>query len=142
MITRCTNSNQSGYVNYGGRGITCCDEWRHDVQAFYDHVSKLPHCGEKGYTLDRIDNSLGYFPGNMRFATLSEQGRNQSRAHLITYNGKTQCLAAWAEELGVKYQKLQARLKKGWSVERALAGTNPPYAPDPDSPIDTDGEIV
>ena len=46
------------YENYGGRGITICDEWKDNFAAFYEYVSKLEHFGEPGYSLDRIDNGI------------------------------------------------------------------------------------
>lgn len=120
IIDRCTNPGCDSYADYGGRGITICDEWRHDFQAFYDHVSGLPHCGEKGYSLDRIDNDGNYEPGNVRFATQSEQNRNQRTNRLITYKGETKCLTEWALELQVGRGMLDCRLRAGWSIERAF----------------------
>lgn len=121
MVQRCTNPNNPEYVNYGGRGIKVCDEWRHNFQAFYDHVSNLPNYGEEGYSLDRIDNGKGYSPGNVRWATGSEQMRNSRRTHLIEFRGKTQCVTAWAEELGIDPNTLSSRLLYlSWTVERAL----------------------
>ena len=120
VIRRCTNPNDLSFGRYGGRGITICDEWRHDFQAFYDHVSKLPDCLEDGYTLDRADNSLGYMPGNVRWVTAIEQSRNRRNNHMITYGGKTQCLQAWANELGIRQGTLSNRFKRGWSAEKAL----------------------
>lgn len=119
MVTRCTNSNQKGFSDYGGRGITC-GEWQRDFQSFHDHVSALPHCGEKGYSLDRIDNSLGYFAGNVRWATNLEQCHNKRNNHLITYEGKTMCISAWEDEIGVNRGVLSHRINAGWDLERAF----------------------
>lgn len=77
MIQRCTNENQRCYKHYGGRGITVCAEWKADFQAFYDYVSTLPHFNEKGRSLDRINNDGNYEPGNVQWATQSEQNRNK-----------------------------------------------------------------
>jgi hypothetical protein len=77
MMTRCYNPKTKNYADYGGRGITVCDEWRNDPKAFIDYVTRLPHHGEPGRSIDRIDNDRGYEPGNVRWATFSEQMRNR-----------------------------------------------------------------
>lgn len=77
MRSRCYNTNIPHYKNWWGRGITVCDEWKDNFQAFYDHVSTLPHFGEVGYSLDRIDNDGNYEPGNVRWATRYEQTHNR-----------------------------------------------------------------
>lgn len=77
MKTRCYYSGNISYKNYGGRGITVCEEWRNSFQAFYDYVSQLPHYGEPGYSLDRIDNDGNYEPGNVRWATKLMQMNNR-----------------------------------------------------------------
>ena len=74
---RCNNPNNRGYKNYGGRGIKVCDEWSKSFKAFYDYVSALPHFGEEGRSLDRIDNEGDYEPGNVRWATRKEQNFNK-----------------------------------------------------------------
>lgn len=86
IVQRCTNPKNSHYHLYGGCGVKICDEWRYDFQVFYDYVSKLPHFGEKGRSIDRFPNKRGnYEPGNVRWATDEEQARNQN----IQYNNKT-----------------------------------------------------
>lgn len=77
MKYRCFNNNSPQFKDWGGRGITVCDEWKDDFQAFYDYVSQLPHFGEKGYSLDRINNDGNYEPGNVRWATRTEQSNNR-----------------------------------------------------------------
>lgn len=127
MITRCTTPSNENYPYYGARGISICQEWIKDFQAFYDYVSQLERFGEKGMTLDRIDADGNYEPGNLRWATPKEQNRNVRRNRLITFNGKTQCSAAWAEETGLKRATIENRLNLGWSAEKAL--TTPVKSP-------------
>ena len=77
MMHRCYREKTAKYKYYGGRGIYVCDEW-HDVATFITAVEKLPHYGEPGRTLDRYpDNDGPYAPGNVRWATWSEQNLNQ-----------------------------------------------------------------
>lgn len=76
---RCLNTNSKHYKDYGGRGITVCEEWKDSFQTFYDYVSKLAHFGEKGYSIDRINNDGNYEPGNVRWATAKEQANNKRR---------------------------------------------------------------
>lgn len=74
MKGRCHDPNNIGYANYGGRGITVCEEWRHNFAAFLAHIGPKP---TPGHTVDRIDNDRGYEPGNVRWATWSEQMKNR-----------------------------------------------------------------
>lgn len=78
MKSRCCNPNVANFKYYGGRGITVFPGWN-DFQTFYDDVSKLPHFGEKGYSLDRINNDGNYEPGNVRWATAKEQSDNKRK---------------------------------------------------------------
>lgn len=73
IIQRCTNPNSKSYKNYGERGITVCTEWLHSFKAFFQDMGRKP----KGLTIERINNELGYFKENCRWATYSEQNTNQ-----------------------------------------------------------------
>lgn len=79
MIQRCENPKHPRFKDWGGRGISVATEWRHNFQSFFDHVSILDHCGEKGYSLDRVNNNGNYEPGNVRWATHQEQANNSRR---------------------------------------------------------------
>lgn len=74
MKVRCYNKNYEGFANYGGRGIKVCDEWLNDFAAFFKYVGNKP---SPRHTLDRIDNDGNYEPGNVRWATKSEQQMNR-----------------------------------------------------------------
>ncbi|KKL49206.1 hypothetical protein LCGC14_2317830 [marine sediment metagenome] len=75
---RCHSPQSTHWKFYGGRGIYVCNEWRNDFMAFYNHVTVLPHYGEEGYSIDRLNNNKGYEPGNIRWATVRQQLRNRN----------------------------------------------------------------
>lgn len=77
MKVRCLSVNASTYPNHGGRGITIYGPWVNDPLAFHEYVSKLPGYNNPKLTLDRINNDGNYEPGNLRWATISEQNRNR-----------------------------------------------------------------
>lgn len=116
MIQRCINPNNPAYKNYGGRGIKVCQQWRNSFENFLKDMGEAPN----GLQLDRIKNDQGYCKKNCHWATSKQQNRNKRNNCLITYNGKTQCLIEWAEEIGINYQTLQSRLRQAWSIERML----------------------
>lgn len=74
MKTRCLNPQSSSWPNYGGRGIKVCDRWMHNFPAFLEDVGPKPG---PHYSLDRIDVDGDYEPGNVRWATRTEQNRNR-----------------------------------------------------------------
>jgi hypothetical protein len=109
MKSRCNNPNNIAYDRYGGRGIKVCDEWDKSFIKFYEWA--IQNGFREDLSLDRIDNNKGYSPDNCRWATRFEQARNVRRNHMITYNGKTQCIGAWAEETGIRRDTLLYRIK-------------------------------
>lgn len=75
MKTRCFNPNSQAYKNYGGRGITICDEWKSDFQHFHDWA--ILHGYSDSLTIDRINNDGNYEPSNCRWATRKQQNSNR-----------------------------------------------------------------
>lgn len=122
MKSRCFNSNAQFYQDYGGRGITVCDEWKDDFQAFYNW--SILHGYSDELTIDRIDNDKGYSPGNCRWTTRKEQQNNRRNNHYITYNGETLTVTEWANRLGIGQKVLFARLNDyHWNIDEALKKT-------------------
>lgn len=117
IVQRCTNPNNVAYHNYGGRGIKICDRWRNSFENFLKDMGKTSF----GLQIERINNNKGYCKSNCYWATSVEQNRNSRNNNLETYNGKTQCIAAWAEEYRIAYKTLWARLYiYSWPIEKAL----------------------
>ena len=75
---RCLNPNDSEYKNYGAVGIKIFEQWAHSFEEFIAHIGVMPKDGNK-YSCDRIDNSKGYEPGNVRWATAAQQARNKGK---------------------------------------------------------------
>ena len=119
MLKRCYDSNAINYRDYGGRGITVCEEWRNDPGAFLTWA--LENGWAEGLTLDRIDNDGPYCPTNCRWVTAHDQSRNKRSNLLLTFNGQTKIAADWADELGIPRKTLYERLRIGWTVEDALS---------------------
>lgn len=117
MMTRCTNPKYDQYNDYGGRGIKVCKRWR-KFENFNEDMGEPP---TKDHSLDRINNNKGYYKGNCHWATTKEQMRNKRNNRLIEFNGKVQCIFAWAEEIGINKYTLHKRLNAyDWSIEKAL----------------------
>ena len=75
MKNRCYQKSYHAYNHYGGRGITVCDEWLNNFQAFYDWA--MEHGYNDELSIDRIDVNKGYNPHNCRWATMAEQNKNK-----------------------------------------------------------------
>lgn len=123
MKARCYDTAEEEYPNYGGRGIVVCDEWLRNPGSFYKwaYAHGYDDNAERGAcTIDRIDNNGPYAPWNCRWINQKDQQRNTSRNVYLTHNGETHCIAEWAEIIGVPYNTLQQRIKRGWNVEDAL----------------------
>lgn len=112
---RCLNSKATGFEHYGGRGI---ENRYSDFHAFLQDVGKRP---TPKHTLDRIDNNGHYEPGNCRWATRKAQSNNRRTCKFIEYRGITMTIEQWAPFAAVSRTTLDARLKSGWSIDRALS---------------------
>lgn len=115
MKDRCLCKNNPSYKNYGNRGITICPEWL-IFENFHNDMGDKP----ENKSLERINNNKGYYKENCRWATPKEQANNRRNNRNLTYNGKTQTMIQWAEELKVSYRTFKARKENKWSDERTI----------------------
>jgi len=112
MVQRATNPKATKAHNYVGRGIDVHPTWKHSFIAFIEHIGPRP---STSHSIDRIDNSKGYYPGNVRWATAVEQAKNMrchrhggtgiekhGRWYRFTYRGKVQKYLSWEEAAEAK----------------------------------------
>lgn len=119
MHARCSNKAFKQYNDYGGRGIKVCQRWsgKDGALNFITDMGPRP----KGATVERRENDEDYSPNNCYWGTRKEQGRNKRNNLRVTYKGRTQCLSAWAEELGCHQSALYYRIvTAGWPVNKAM----------------------
>lgn len=109
MKDRCYNPKHPAYENYGGRGIEVCNEWMISFEAFFKELGPRPSLN---HTLDRIDNSKGYQPGNCRWATGIEQANNKRNNDLHLFGGELLSLSRIAAMTGIPQPTLWSRLNR------------------------------
>ena len=118
MKKRCNPGRATRFPDHAGRGIKVCSEWQNSFQAFIDSVGFAPEGND--ISLDRIDNNGNYEPGNVRWATRTEQMRNKRSNRIIEAFGKSMCLSEWAEETGIPAMTIAYRIDSGWTLEISL----------------------
>ena len=118
MIERCYNVNNKRYDDYGGRGIDVCCEWTDDYEEFKKWAVRTGY--KNGLSIDREDNSRGYYPDNCRWVTQKVQANNTRRNRFIEFNGTSKTLAEWSDDVGIEYNTLYGRFRRGWSAADML----------------------
>ena len=118
MKNRCFNPNMKFYHDYGGRGITVCDEWLEYIP-FKEWA--LANGYEEGLTIDRIDVNGNYCPENCHWVPMSEQHYNKRDTVYVEYNGKRYTIADIAEITGLKKRTIRGRIQRGWTPEQIFS---------------------
>jgi len=126
MRRSCYDTDYKDYARYGARGIQVCEEWKNDFLAFFSYVGKRP---SSKHSIDRYPNNNGnYEPGNVRWATCTQQARNRRSSKLIEFNGVTKSMVEWSVEFNIPYVIMKSRIRHNWTMERiqeyALARNN------------------
>lgn len=119
MMKRCYYVKDISFKNYGGRGITVCDEWHNPLNFFRDMESSY----FPGATLDRIDVNGNYFPENCRWATIDQQANNKRTNLRVSALGETLTVSQWAKKTGMSKQTIRERVVSGWPHELAVTVT-------------------
>lgn len=117
MKRRCYDTKVEQYKNYGGRGISYCQEWEKFIP-FYNWA--MANGYNDNLTIDRIDVNGDYEPNNCRWIKEKEQHRNTRSNKILKYKGKSYCAKKWAEILGLNYNTLLTHLRKGMTIKDAL----------------------
>jgi hypothetical protein len=116
MKKRCSDPNSNRHSSYFDKNITVCDKWL-TFEGFYEDMAE-------GYadnlSIDRLDNSKGYYKENCRWATATEQTNNQTRNKIIEVDGIKDTLANICRAYNVNYKMARDRLLEGWTTERAI----------------------
>lgn len=120
-MTRCYNSNDKTYTDYGGRGIEVCERW-HDVKLFCEDMGEKP----RGMSIDRIDANGNYEPTNCRWATDTTQANNRRNSTAIEYEGNVYTNSQLARKMNIKANMLHHYMtKRGMSAKEAIAHCKP-----------------
>ena len=117
MKERCNTPSCSPYKRYGGRGITYCEEWE-KFEPFMEWA--LNNGYNDNLSIDRIDPDGNYEPSNCRWVSWKVQGNNRSNNRVLTYKGESHTISEWAQITGIKSSTIQARLRRGCTIEEVL----------------------
>jgi hypothetical protein len=123
MIQRCHNPNDRDYARYGAKGVYVCDRWRFgegDTSGFELFLSDMGGAPSRSMSIDRVDVTGPYAPGNCRWADATQQARNRRNTKYLTAFGETKPQQEWCDLYGISHQAFVHRLKTGLSVEDAL----------------------
>lgn len=124
-------SDTENYANYGGRGINMCDVWKDNFLEFREYVLKtIGHRPDKAHSLDRIDNSGNYAPGNIRWLTKKQQNRNRRSNVKLRWGSGAITLADFCEHFNLDYRAVWKYLNHPESIKRIQW-----YPPSPPPPL-------
>lgn len=106
MKNRCLRKSNYEYLQYGGRGITVCDEWLGD-KGFENFCNwALSNGYRDGLTIDRINNNKGYSPSNCRWVDKFVQANNKSNNRFVKIDGEIGTVANMSRKYNVDYWNL------------------------------------
>ena len=119
MNRRCTDVSCGKFPDYGGRGITVCDEWRNSFESFRNWAMANGYAD--GLTIDRIDVNGNYEPSNCQWVTAKEQANNRRTNRICSFQGVTGTMAELCDRFELEYGLVNTRVQRGWSIEDAMS---------------------
>ncbi len=128
MKDRCGNPNNSGYKNYGGKGVIVCQEWLADFKVFYDWC--IENGWKPGLVIDKdikykakheTDTGMIYSPEYCTVVSYKENLRSTRRSRNITIKGETKTMIEWSEISGIDAKTIWSRIKRGWESDNLLS---------------------
>ena len=117
MLRRCYNPSINGYMNYGGRGITVCNEW-HTFEGFRDWALSSGY--SIGLSIERINNDVGYCPDNCTWIPRSKQQSNKRNVVYVIIGDERKHLTDWSKVYGIGMQTVSRRIHAGWNPVDAI----------------------
>ncbi len=120
MKGRCRNPRNQAFGNYGGRGISVCDEWVSDYTQFRDWATSSGYSRE--LQIDRINNDGRYEPANCRWVTLKTNANNKRNNIRLSAFGEIKTASQWSEDAAcqVNAATIRRRIANDWSPEKAI----------------------
>lgn len=128
ILSRCFSPSCTAYKDYGGRGITVCEEWvspdgkmGHPAKGDQGFVNFYNWSIANGYndtlSIDRKDNDGPYAPWNCRWTTTTVQGNNKRDTKYITIDGEKLSYADTERKYSLKRGYISQKLRSGWDVD-------------------------
>ena len=111
---RCNNPKDTGYKNYGGRGIKICDRWNESFEDFYKDMGECPKDCDG---IDRTDNDGNYDPDNCKWASTFENNQHTRASLTIPYKDKIYNCAALSRKLNIPFSTIRGRYKKSLQID-------------------------
>lgn len=119
---RCFDTKRDSYKNYGGRGITICNEWNSDFMSFYNWA--ISNGYDEKLTLDRIDNDGDYTPENCRWVTRLVQNNNTRKNVYIEFKGEKLTISQLARRYDLHPKTITYRIENGYKGDEIIAKPN------------------
>ena len=116
MRQRCENPKNAAYGQYGGAGIVVHESWK----LFENFHADMGDAPSTRHTIDRIDGTKGYEPGNCRWATYAEQNRNLKSNVIVEIDGVSMVLQDWCKRYSINRNTVQTRIRNGWDIVDAI----------------------